>query len=85
MVQWLTPSIVGCFGGAVVLIASMIARPAVEDVVLARAVERQADVVEVDHRVEVAAEREVVRHLAEPGDTDAVVEAHGETRHVLAG
>ena len=57
--QWSTPGDLRVHAAAPwSLIASMIAEPGREDVLLARAVERQADGVQVDHRVEVAAERQ---------------------------
>src|ERR1700709_1644859 len=57
-------------------------QPGGDDVVAAGAVEREADVVEVDHRVEVAAEGHGAGHVTEPLDGDAGVEPLGEAWHV---
>ena len=65
--QWSTPLDLGWRGGALLVDRVHDREPGVEDLLLPVAVERQADVVEVDHGVEVAAEREAVRDLAEPG------------------
>ena len=74
----------GCFGGAVVLMAFMIDRPAVR-MSWARERSGKQTYVEVDHRVEVPTERDRVRHLAEPLDADGGVEAFGEARNILQG
>ncbi len=57
-------------------------QPGVEQTLLLGAVERQPEVLQPHHRVEVAAEGEVVGHRPEAGYVDRGVEPGGERRHV---
>ena len=84
--QWSTPSISGCCGGAVLVDRVHDREPGGEDVLLAGAVERQPDVVEVDQRVEVAAERQAstARCRARAPRSSSSSATH-VARHVLDG